>query len=405
MKILIVSQYFWPEHFVVNSLSVELKKRGHNVTVLTGLPNYPQGQFFSGFSFWKGPWTQDYHGVLVKRVPLVPRGKGFLNLAINYASFVVFGIFPGAFRAKNNHDMIFCFGLSPVTLCLPAIFIRWWTSKPLVFWVQDLWPESVAAVGASEASFVLNIMGKIVGFIYKRCDLILIQSPAFRSSVLKWGGTSEKIQYVPNWAKLPEPSTSMPAWLSLVPQGFKIIFAGNIGKAQDMSTVLKAAELLKQYTDIHWMIVGDGSDKAFVDQEIQDKQLQNNVHTYGRRPNEDMPALLSTGDVMLVSLTDTPIFALTIPSKVQGYMASGKPILAALNGEGARVVLEAKAGLSCPAENAEALAQTVLKFYQMPVAEREAMGKNGFEYFKAHFDESLVISQIESACEKIRGNL
>lgn len=404
MKILIVSQYFWPEHFIINSLSVELKKRGHEITVLTGLPNYPQGDLFSGFSFWKGPWTQDYNGVKILRVPLMPRRKGFFNLALNYISFVIFGVLAGAFRAGRKHDIIFCFGLSPVTLCLPAIFIRWLSAKPLIFWVQDLWPESVAAVGASDSSLVLNFIGKIVRFIYKRCDLIMIQSPAFKSSVLKWGGCADKIQYVPNWAKRPLLVTAQPSWLVDLPPGFKIIFAGNIGKAQDMPTLLKAAEQLRDYKDIHWLIVGDGSEKAWLDSEIAQKQLQNNVHTYGRRPNEDMPALLDKGDIALVSLTDTPIFSLTIPSKIQGYMASSKPILAALNGEGARVVLEAGAGLACPAENAAALAQAVLRFYQMPIVEREAMGKNGFEYFKAHFEESIVINQIEAACEKLKGN-
>jgi len=401
MKILIVSQYFWPEHFVVNSLGVELKKRGHEVQVLTGLPNYPQGNIFSGFSFWRGPWQQDYEGVSIHRVPLLPRRKGFFNLALNYLSFVVFGIFPGAFLVKKDFDIIFCMGLSPVTLCLPAIFLKKLTSKPLIFWVQDLWPESVTAVGATKSGLALSFIGKVVRFIYRRCDRILVQSRAFHDSVIRWGGEAPRIQYVPNWAKLPPLISKLPSWLEDLPQGFKIIFAGNIGQAQDMPTILGAAERLKMHADIRWLIVGDGSAKEFVDQEILKRQLANSVHTYGRRPSEDMPALLSVGDVMLVTLTDEHIFSLTVPSKVQGYMASAKPILAALNGEGARVVTEAQAGLTCPAENPQALAEKVLELYKMSSTQRHQLGQNGLEYFKSHFEESLVIGQIENACIEV----
>src|SRR5207253_1176327 len=205
------------------------------------------------------------------------------------------------------------------------------------------------------------------------------------------GGDQEKVQYVPNWAHLPVGVQSMPSWLEEIPKGFKIVFAGNIGKAQDMPTVLKAAEILRQYSDIHWVIVGDGSEKEYVEQEVVKRNLQNCVHTYGRRPSEDMPALFSKGDVMLVSLTNTPIFSLTLPSKVQAYMASAKPILAMLNGEGARVISEANAGLSCPAENAELLAETVIQFYRTSPEHRQQLGQNGYEYFKKYFEEATVI--------------
>jgi glycosyltransferase involved in cell wall biosynthesis len=399
VKILIVSQYFWPEHFVVNSLSLELKAKGHEVVILTGLPNYPHGSFFPGYSFWKGPWREEYHGIKVIRVPLVPRGKGSIKLALNYLSFVIFGILPGSLKVENDFDVIFCMGLSPVTSCIPAVFLRFWLRKPLIFWVQDLWPESVAAVGAAKSKFILDLIGTIVRFIYLRCDLILVQSQAFSESVIRWGGAAEKIQYIPNWAKVPSPLTMIPAWLTELPPGFRVIFAGNIGKAQDMPTVLQAAEILKDCTEIQWLIVGDGSEKSFVDQQILQRKLQHTVHTFGRRPNEDMPALLSLGDIMLVSLTDEPIFSLTVPSKIQGYMASSKPILAAVNGEGARIVEEARAGLTCPSESPKALAEAVLQFYRMPIEERQKIGNNGFEYFKIHFEESIVIKEIEKACQ------
>lgn len=406
MKILIVSQYFWPEGFLVNNLAIELKKRGHDVTVLTGLPNYPTGTFFNGYSFFKGPWEETYQGVKVLRVPLIARGKGFVRLAINYLSFVFFGIIPGCLKAPKDTDVIFCFGLSPITLCLPAIFLKKILKKPLVFWVQDLWPESILAVGATKSNFILKVVGALVKFIYGQCDLILMQSQAFQSSILKWGGCQARLRYVPNWFKRPSVDLNKVEWLNELPDGFKIVFAGNIGKAQDMPTIIQAAELLKHHSDIHWIIVGDGSEKKYVDTEVEKRGLNKNVHTYGRRPVEDMSQLFSRCDVMLVTLTDEFIFSLTIPSKVQAYMASGKPILAALNGEGARVVLEAGAGLACPSESPEKMAECILALKSKTDLERRDMGTCGYSYFEKNFEEQLVVSSIENIClEAMKGDL
>jgi colanic acid biosynthesis glycosyl transferase WcaI len=401
MKILVVTQYFYPEHFLINSLSTQLKRKDHEVSVLTGLPNYPQGKFFSGYSFWRGPWRESYQGVHVFRIPLFAREKGFLRLALNYMSFVFFGIFLGTFHVPKDIDVIFCFAPSPVTTCLPAIFFKWLRKKPLVLWVQDLWPESVAAVGASKSERALGVIGHLVRFIYAHCDFLLIQSQAFKESVIKWGGCEDKILYVPNWATAVSGDTKLPVWLKDAPQGFKIVFAGNIGKAQDMPTVLKAAELLKSYPDIHWIVVGDGSEKKFVDTEIGRRGLQETVHTYGRRPNEDMPGLFAYGDVMLVSLTDEYIFSLTVPAKVQGYMASAKPIIASLNGEGARIVEEANAGVTCVAQSPTALAEKVLELYRMSREQRDALGQNGKFYFEKYFEQSLVVKKIEDACKDV----
>lgn len=400
-KVLVVSQYFWPEHFVINSLCTELTTRGYEVTVLTGLPNYPKGSIFSGYHLLKGPWTETYGQVSIKRVPLMPRKRGFIFLSLNYLSFVLFGIIPGAFRIRKDFDIIFCMGVSPATSCIPAIFLKWWTGKPLIYWVQDLWPESVQAVGAIRSRVILNFLGKIVDFIYKNCDLILVQSEAFRPSIRARRVANEKIVYIPNWAK-PSPSVSkLPDWLLDVPRGFKVVFAGNIGKAQDMGTVISAAHLLKDYKEIKWIIVGDGSSKADVDNQIETFGLRESVYTYGRRPHEDMPALLSIGDVMLVSLTNEYIFSLTVPSKVQGYMASAKPIVASLNGEGARIVRDAGAGMSCPSESPEQLAETILKMFNMADLERVEMGNKGHAYFLEHFDEFVVISKIQFLIEQL----
>lgn len=397
MKILIVSQYFWPEYFLVNDLALRLKDRGNDVSILTGLPNYPVGRFFKGYSFLKGPWNQDFHGVSVIRVPLVPRGSGFIRLALNYISFVFFGILPGSFRLQD-FDVVFCFCPSPVTSVLPAIFFKTIYRKPLVFWVQDLWPESIVAVGATRSKMMLRLIGKLVRFIYSQCDRILIQSKAFEQNIVARGADPKRIHYIPNWSHAMGLVGTTPDWLLNIPDGFKVVFAGNIGKAQAIDTIVNAGERLKGQADIHWLIVGDGSEMDHLVQEVARRGLEEVIHIYGRQPNEDMAALFGLADIALVTLTDEYIFSLTIPSKIQAYMAAGVPILASLRGEGARIVLEAGAGMACDPEDPQALAELVTQFYRMDLGARQYMGKCGQEYFRKNFEENLVIDRIEKIC-------
>jgi colanic acid biosynthesis glycosyl transferase WcaI len=394
MKILLVTQYFWPESFIVNSLATELQKKGHTVTVLTGLPNYPKGEFFDQYSLFRGPWTETYQGVDIIRVPILKRGQSFLKLSLNYLSFVLSATCVGIFRKPKDIDVIFCFGLSPVTLCLPAIFIKWLTNKKLVFWVQDLWPESVSAVGATKSKKVISILGSLVSFIYKNCDHILMQSKAFSKSISKFASAKIPLSYVPNWAD-PFPDSEVPQWVSELPLKFKIGFAGNIGLAQDMKTLLSAAEKLKSNTDILWVVAGDGSDKKWLDGEIIRRGLQNCILTVGRKNYADMLPFFKSCDALLVSLTDEYIFSLTIPSKIQAYMSAEKPIIASGAGEGARVVLEANAGLACLPENPKDLSEAVLKIKELSITEREQMGVSGRKYFQKYFERSVVIDQIE----------
>lgn len=393
MNVLVVTQYFWPENFLINNLAVGLVERGHSVTVLTGSPNYPQGKFFNGYGYFNR--QQDYHGVRVLRVPLIPRSNGGgVRLALNYLSFAVAASIAGPFFCKGKYDLIFVFEPSPITVGIPAIVLRALKSAPVLFWVQDLWPESLSATGAVTSKTLLALIGKLVRVIYKRCDRVLIQSRAFFDSVVQLGGKPDHISYFPNSAEdLFDRKLPVSGSVSL-PKGFKIMFAGNIGAAQDFGTIIAAAKLLRNFADIHWVIVGDGRMREWAETEVMNQGLSSNFHFLGRHPLETMPVFFSHADALLVTLRKDPIFALTIPSKIQTYLACGKPVIAALDGEGARIVEESGAGFSCPAEDPGSFAQAVLKMYATPQVEREKMAKNGRDYYETNFDREMLLERL-----------
>lgn len=398
MKLLIVTQYFWPENFRINDLAREFYKRGHAVTVLTGLPNYPTGYFSPGYGF-RGPYREVYEGVEVIRCPLLPRGNGSgVRLALNYLSFALMATLRGLLVCRKGYDVIFVHEPSPMTVGLPAIVLKLATRVPVMLWVLDLWPESVSATQALRSSRLLQWIEHMVRFIYRHCDRILVQSRAFVSHVERQRVPPEKILYFPSWAetlyeaaggRLPVPENVR------VPEGFRVMFAGNVGAAQDFETILTAAEQLKSRRDIHWVIIGDGRMLSWVQAEVERRQLSGTVHLLGRHPLETMPAFFAQADVLLVTLRREPIFALTIPGKVQSYLASGRPIVAALDGEGARIIQEAGAGIVCSAECPEALADAVVRLAETPKEAREAMGRRGAEYYGTHFDRTVLFDQLE----------
>ncbi|SRR6266702_112049 len=401
MHVLIVSQYFWPENFRINDLALGLLERGYQVTVLTGVPNYPDGSVFDGYGYFNK--QQDYHGVKVLRVPLIPRGKGGgLRLALNYISFAVTASIIGPLICKDKYDLVFVFQMSPVTQGLPALVLKKMFKYPVFFWVQDLWPESLSATGAIKSRFVLNVVGKLVTFIYRRCDRILIQSRTFLDSIVLQGGEANHVLYFPNSAEslfVTPSSNTIP--IPLLPEGFKILFAGNIGAAQDFETIISAAERLQCHKDIQWIIVGDGRMRGWSEEEVKKRGLGNNVHFLGRYPLDAMPAFFSQADALLVTLKKEPIFALTIPSKIQSYLACGRPVIAALDGEGANVIEEAGAGFTCPGGAPDALAQAVLKMYETPMPERDKMGVRGRAYYEANFDRDMLLDRLDGWMRRV----
>lgn len=397
MRVLIVSQYFWPESFRINDLALGLKQRGHTVEVLTGMPNYPGGHFYPHYSYFS-PSSEQYEGIPVKRIPIIPRGsRRNWQLAMNYASFFITAGLLGPLRCRGKIDVVFVYQLSPVTVALPGLVLKAIKRAPMLLWVQDLWPESLSATGAVRSPWVLRQVRKLVDFIYRRCDRVLVSSKGFTGHVAASGLDKRRIAHVPNWAEsLYRPLDATPASVQAeLPPGFKVMFAGNIGSAQSFETIIAAAYHLRAVQDIQWVILGDGHLRPWVKDQIHQKGLENQFHLLGRRPTESMPGYFSAADALLVTLRASPAFALTVPSKVQSYLACGKPIIAAIDGEGAEVVIESGAGVACPAENPERLAETVMSLYKMSKEERQVMGRNGRVYFEANFERELVIGKIE----------
>ena len=395
MNILIVTQYFWPEDFRINDLAVGLVERGHRVTVLTGIPNYPNGRFFPGYGIFS-KLHENFNGVKILRMPLISRGDGrSLRLVLNYFSFALLGCLLAPFLCRDHFDSILVFQLSPITSGLPAIIMKWLRSIPLLFWIQDLWPESLAATGAIRSKKILGLVNHLVKFLYNKSDLILVQSSAFIPSVEKQGINPDRIEYLPYWYENIYKSVSVDERDMHLPAGFRIMFAGNIGAAQDFPTIISAAIKLQQYADIQWLILGDGRRRAWLEQEVERQGLKNCIHLLGRHPMELMPHYFAAADVLLVTLKKEPIFALTIPAKIQSYMACRRPIIAALDGEGGRLITESGAGLSVSAEDPDALAGAVLTMYRMSKEERDAMGMRGREYCEADFNREILIDKLE----------
>lgn len=395
MRVLVVSQYFWPEGFRINEVSKSLVEKGVQVDVLTGKPNYPEGEIFAGYRMG-GCQREQYCGANISRVPLIPRGKNSsIRLALNYLSFIVSGLVFGPWLKRGRkYDVIFVYGLSPLMLALPALFLGWLKKVPVVIWVQDLWPQSLSATGYVRNRFILWAVEQVVRFIYRHADLLLVQSRAFVEPV-RVLASGTPIKYYPNSVdgSFAVPATGKSPDVPGLEGGFSVMFAGNIGAAQGVEVIVEAATLLKDNKDIEFVVLGDGSCREWMLQQVADRNLTN-LHLPGRFPVETMPGFMQKASALLVTLVDREIFAATVPNKVQAYMAAGRPIIACLPGEGARLVVEAKAGVGVRAEDGKALAEAVLGLYRMSESERDEMGRNGRAYFHEHYDHERLVNQL-----------
>jgi glycosyltransferase involved in cell wall biosynthesis len=399
MRILLFTQYYWPENFLINSLVPLLTARGIKVTVLTGKPNYPDGQIYEGYDAW-GMHREKHDEVPIYRLPILPRGhRSRIRLALNYASFIIAGWLLGG-RLVNDceYDLILVYAPSPLLQALPAIKLARNRQVPLAVWVQDLWPESLSATGHVKNRWMLAMVGRLVRRIYRACDRILVQSRAFIPPVAALTDNPDKIRYYPNFYQAGhEPGASARARESAeaLKAHFSVVFAGNLGSAQALDTIVDAARQLLPDSHIRIVLVGSGSLDDWLAKQ-RDAHGLTNLILAGRFDATDMPAIFASAEALLVTLKAEPVFGLTVPSKVQAYLAAGRPILAALDGEGAQIVRESGAGLCCAAGDARALADNVRRLAAMSADERLQMGRNGRHYFENHFaPETLADTLVE----------
>jgi colanic acid biosynthesis glycosyl transferase WcaI len=408
MHILIITQYFFPENFRVNELGAELVRRGHKVTVITGIPNYPHGRYYAGYGVFKKR-TENYLGCRVLRVPLVPRGKSRPHeLALNYLSFAVSATAMSPWLVDDTVDVILVCQLSPATVAIPGVVLKRIRHRPLILWVLDLWPESLAATGAVRSPAILGMVGRLMSAIYRSCDLVLVSSKGFIPDIERRGGRAGRILYFPNWVEdvYLEAPAAQPLASPETPAGaFRVMYAGNIGKAQGFETIVAAAEHLRHRQDIQWLIVGDGRMREWVERQVDTRGLRNTVHLLGGYPPDAMPALLACADALLVTLNRDPLFRLTAPGKIQSYLASGKLIIGALDGEGRQVLAESGAALLCSPEDSGRLAETVLAAARMPQEERDSMAEAGRRFCSDHFDRKSLMDTLEAQLETaVRGS-
>ncbi|MEG2790447.1 MAG: glycosyltransferase family 4 protein, partial [Odoribacter sp.] len=331
----------------------------------------------------------------VIRGPVIPRGSGKgVRLFLNYLSYLLMAswcAFLLSFREK--FDRIFVHETSPVTVGIPAVIMKWRQKIPLYFWVLDLWPESLSAAGGVNNKYVLSFFRYVVCFLYKYSDKILISSKGFEQSILEKGDYSKKVVYFPNWGE----DVFIKSTLSQIPDlpaGFRIMYAGNIGEAQGFETMMEAALLLKEFFLIKWIFIGDGRKRKYIEDFVQQNDLKDNVFILGRFPLEKMPSFFAQADVLILSLKDEMIFNLTVPAKLQAYMAAAKPVCAVLNGEGAAIVREACNGYAVAAGDTNGLVEQIMKFSNCPSSELEKLGKNGLKYYNKYFRKDICMNNL-----------
>lgn len=388
MKILVISQYYDPEPFRIGDICRELAARGHDVTVITGVPNYPEGVTYPGYE--KGKKRDEIcDGVKIHRCFTVPRKTGTLYRMLNYYSYA-YSAARYVKKLDGDFDVVFVNQLSPVMQAKPGIIYSKKHKKPLVMYCLDLWPESLTAGGVSRGSAIYRLFYRVSKKIYTKMDKILVTSRSFTDYLqTQFGIPTEKMDYLPQYAESMFDGVSG----EKETEDWHFTFAGNIGEVQDVQTILGAAELLKEMPAT-FHIVGGGSDLERLQQLAIEKQLQNVVF-HGRRPLEEMPAFYQKSDAMLITLGPDPVLSLTLPGKVQSYMAAGKAVIGAIDGETAAVIREADCGLCGRSGDAQALAENIRQFIADP--EKDRYGRNARAYYEAHFTKEQFISRLESA--------
>ena len=404
-KILFISQYFYPEEFRGNDIAFDWIERGYDVTVICAIPNYPRGKYFTGYSLFKKR-REILKGVKIIRIPVIPRGKANgIMLMLNYFSFAFLASIYSFFHSLwIKYDLVFVQQLSPVTMALPAVIVKKTQKIPLFLWVLDLWPESLKSAGNINNKFVIDLFQLLVKFIYRNSSKILISSEGFKNSICAKGVHSEKIIYFPNWAEDSFTKINRDLKIPILPEGFLVMFAGNIGEAQDFESVLSAALKLKENKRIKFVLLGDGRKKKWIEKYCNENNLNETVYCLGRFPLDTMPLFFEKASVLMVSLKDEHIFNLTLPAKVQAYMISGKPLIGMMNGEGNKVINESGCGYCVKASDVDEFSKKILVMSKHNKEELKRMGQLGADYANLNFDKKILLNKLNELIQAVSYN-
>lgn len=400
MRILLVTQYFYPEVFKSNDMAFELVKRGHQVDALVGIPNYPEGKYFKGYGLFKKR-HEAVNGVNVYRVFQTPRGKGGWRLPINYFSYVASGCLWILLKfVWKKYDCIICHETSPIFQAYPGILLKKLRKIPFYMWVLDIWPDAMRSGGGIKNEKIIEWAERRVKGIYKNCDKILISSKRFTESILPKGDFAKKIVYFPNWSEdmlVMNQDYNIPH----LPDGFKIMVAGNLGKSQNLDAVAEAMLTLKDTPEVKWLFVGDGSRKQWLDDFIKSNGLQNVAFTYGRYPFVAMPAFYKVADAMLVTLRGGfPHLGMVVPARLQSYMSAGKPVLAMIGPGGADIINDSDCGYAVPAGDAKGLVKIIKEKVLIDKTDFEKKGNNGRKYYEKNYQLKDCINHLEDIINK-----
>jgi len=404
LKIAFISQYFYPEEYFNNAVATELVNRGHSVHAIPCVPNYGRTSFFEGYSNTERR-SEIWNGIQIDRAWTVARGSSRFRLALNYLVYPITASWTLWRTIRTRPDVSFVSMPSPIFQAFAGIFLKWVYGVPCVYWVQDMWPESAIYTLNLRSRVVVRPLTWLCGWLFRRADHVLVQNAGFVPLVARFGVPEDRIEVLPNTARTlyrPVPPADAPEEGQLVPQsGFRLLFAGNVGESQDFETLIEAARLLKDHQDVSWTILGSGRDLERAKPLVCDNGLQSRFVFRGRFPEERMPFFFAHADALLISLKATPIFALTVPSKLQSYFACGKPVIAVLAGEGARVVEEAGAGLVVSPGSPEKLAARILEMKSMSSEELQLHGRRALRYFENHYSNDHVYSRLENTLARV----
>lgn len=396
-KILLVSQYFYPEQFRINDICSEWVKRGYDVEVVSGTPNYPFGKFYDGYGILKKR-KETYNGVKILHIPQVPRKSGSFMLAVNYFSFVISGFFWSKF-SKKDPDIVMNYSTSPVFHALPGLWFAKKKGIPFYIYVLDLWPDSFKSVTKINSKLLEKALQKICDYIYKNSEKIFVASKGFVNPIASRGISLEKIVFWPQYAEdFYRPIDRELAKMPEIPDDgkFNAVFAGNFGYAQGLEVLPDVAKLIKENGDnIRICMVGDGRFKPNLLELIKEKDVEDVFCFVEKQPASRVPEIMAYCDAAMITLQDDPLFAQTIPAKLQSSLACGIPIALSVAGEASDIVNSAKCGYACPPGNAEELYKVLLKLTKLSDKELDSMRKNARKYFEENYEAQLLLSKMD----------